>query len=400
MKKITLSILALYIGVLAVFSQTKKTIDSSGYQQRKLTFAEANIVSSYYSQDGNNSAVTGGIGTEKLTDFSNSFSIKLTRIDKKWRKHSFEGEIGIDYYTSASSDRIDLKANSSASYNDVRVYPSFNWSMENTTTGVTVGAGASASKEFDYLSFGNQFNISKKTKDRSGEVGIKLFTYLDNLKLIYPVELRTGSFIPRGDDYPTAARNTFGASFSYNQIINTQLQLSLLADVILQQGYLGLPFHRVYFNDNSVHVEKLPDSRLKIPVSLRASYFMGDHLILRAYYRYYQDDWALSAHTISLEPVIKPTAFFSVSPFYRFYSQQATKYFAPYQQHTAANTYYTSNFDLSTFTSHFYGAGIRVAPPNGLLGLDHLGSLEIRYGHYSRSNNLLSDIVSVNLTIK
>lgn len=400
MKKITLSILALYIGVLAVFSQTKKPIDSSGYQQRKLTFAEANIVSSYYSQDGNNSAVTGGIGTEKLTDFSNSFSIKLTRIDKKWRKHSFEGEIGIDYYTSASSDRIDLKANSSASYNDVRVYPSFNWSMENTTTGVTVGAGASASKEFDYLSFGNQFNISKKTKDRSGEVGIKLFTYLDNLKLIYPVELRTGSFIPRGDDYPTAARNTFGASFSYNQIINTQLQLSLLADVILQQGYLGLPFHRVYFNDNSVHVEKLPDSRLKIPVSLRASYFMGDHLILRAYYRYYQDDWALSAHTISLEPVIKPTAFFSVSPFYRFYSQQATKYFAPYQQHTAANTYYTSNFDLSTFTSHFYGAGIRVAPPNGLLGLDHLGSLEIRYGHYSRSNNLLSDIVSVNLTIK
>ena len=400
MKKITLSILALYIGVLSVFSQTKKAIDSSGYQQRKLTFAEANIVSSYYSQDGNNAAVTGGIGTEKLTDISNSFSIKLTRIDKKWRKHSFEGELGIDYYTSASSDRIDLKANSSASYNDMRVYPSFNWSMENTATGVSVGAGASASREFDYLSFGNQVNISKKTKDRSGEAGIKLFTYLDNLKLIYPIELRTGSFIPRGDDYPTAVRNTFGASFSYSQIINSQLQISLLADLIMQQGYLGLPFHRVYFNDNSVHVEKLPDSRMKIPVSLRASYFMGDHLILRAYYRYYQDDWALSAHTISLEPVIKPTAFFSISPFYRFYSQQSTKYFAPYQQHTAANTYYTSNYDLSTFTSHFYGTGLRIAPPSGLLGSEHLSSLEIRYGHYSRSNNLLSDIVSLNLTIK
>ncbi|NDA62584.1 MAG: DUF3570 domain-containing protein, partial [Chitinophagia bacterium] len=322
------------------------------------------------------------------------------RIDKKWRKHSFEGELGIDHYTSASSDRIDLKANSSASHSDTRIYPSFNWSMENTATGVSVGAGASASREFDYLSFGNQVNISKKTKDRSGEVGIKLFTYLDNLKLIYPIELRTGSFIPRGDDYPTAVRNTFGASFSYSQIINSQLQISLLADLIMQQGYLGLPFHRVYFNDNSVHVEKLPDSRMKIPVSLRASYFMGDHLILRAYYRYYQDDWALSAHTISLEPVIKPTAFFSISPFYRFYSQQSTKYFAPYQQHTAANTYYTSNYDLSTFTSHFYGTGLRIAPPSGLLGSEHLSSLEIRYGHYSRSNNLLSDIVSLNLTIK
>jgi hypothetical protein len=50
MKKITLSILALYIGVLAVFSQSKPNSDSA-YRQRKLTFAEANIVSSYYSQD-------------------------------------------------------------------------------------------------------------------------------------------------------------------------------------------------------------------------------------------------------------------------------------------------------------------------------------------------------------
>ena len=72
MKKITLSILALYIGVLAVFSQTKPNSDSA-YRQRKLTFAEANIVSSYYSQDGNNSAITGGIGTEKLTDFQTVF---------------------------------------------------------------------------------------------------------------------------------------------------------------------------------------------------------------------------------------------------------------------------------------------------------------------------------------
>jgi hypothetical protein len=399
MKKITLSILALYIGVLAVFSQTKPNSDSA-YRQRKLTFAEANIVSSYYSQDGNNSAITGGIGTEKLTDFSNSFSIKLTRVDKKWRKHSFDAELGIDNYTSASSDRIDMKANSSASYNDTRVYPSLNWSMENEKKGLTWGAGVSTSREFDYYSFGSQVNVAKKTKNRMGEFGIKLFTYLDNLKLIYPVELRTGAFIPRGEEYPMAARNTFGSSFSYNQIINTQLQLSILADVILQQGYLSLPFHRVYFSDNSVHLEQLPDSRLKLPISIRASYFAGDHLILRGYYRYYQDDWGMTAHTISLEPVIKPTAFFSVSPFYRFYSQQATRYFAPYQQHTAANTYYTSNYDLSTFTTHFYGAGLRIAPPNGILGWQHLGALELRYGHYSRSNNMQSDIVTLNLTIK
>jgi hypothetical protein len=36
--------------------------------------------------------------------------------------------------------------------------------------------------------------------------------------------------------------------------------------VVSQSGYLGLPFNRVYFNDNSVHVENLPSSRLKVPL--------------------------------------------------------------------------------------------------------------------------------------
>jgi hypothetical protein len=399
MKKLTLATIALYLGILSVFAQPLKQNDSA-YKKRKLSFEEANLISSYYRQDGNNSSITGGIGTEKLTDLSTQFSIKLTKVDRKWRKHTFDLEMGIDHYTSASSDRIDLKANSSASYNDTRFYPSANWSMENEKKGTTVGAGGSLSVEFDYISVGGQFNASKKTKDKSGEWGVKVFTYLDNLKMILPVELRSGPFIPRGTQYPWTDRNTFGTSLSYTQIVNTKLQLALLADVIFQQGFLGLPFHRVYFSDNSVHMENLPTTRWKIPVSLRFSYFASDHLILRGYYRYYQDDWDLSAHTLSIEPVIKPTAFFSISPFYRLYVQQATKYFAPYQVHTAANRFYTSNFDLSSFTSHFFGSGMRLATPGGVLGWSKLSALELRYGHYTRTNNLVSDVISLNLTLR
>ncbi|MFN9666819.1 MAG: DUF3570 domain-containing protein [Bacteroidota bacterium] len=399
MKKLTLSMIALYLGVLSLFAQPVRQMDST-YKKRKLSFEEANLVTSYYKQDGNNSSITGGIGTERLTDISSQFSVKLKKIDKKWRKHTIDMELGIDHYTSASSDRIDLKANSSASYNDTRVYPSLNWSMENEKKGTTIGAGGSVSAEFDYLSIGGQFNASKKTKDKSGEWGVKVFTFLDNMKMILPVELRSGPFIPRGTKYPMTDRNTFGTSLSYTQIINAKLQLALLADIIYQQGFLGLPFHRVYFSDNSVHMENLPTTRLKIPVSLRFSYFASDQLILRGYYRYYQDDWDLSAHTISLEPVFKPTAFFSISPFYRLYVQQATRYFAPIGVHTAANQFYTSNFDLSSFTSHFFGSGLRLAPPGGILGWEKLSAMEVRYGHYTRTNNLFSDVLSVHLTIR
>src|SRR5882757_1253290 len=111
MKKVCLTVVGLYIGLFAGFAQSA---DSSQYKNHKLTFEEANIVSSYYHQDGNNSAVTGGIGTEKLTDISNSFDLKMYKYDKLKRRQTWNFELGIDHYTSASSDLIDLKANSSA----------------------------------------------------------------------------------------------------------------------------------------------------------------------------------------------------------------------------------------------------------------------------------------------
>ncbi|MDE3253431.1 MAG: DUF3570 domain-containing protein [Bacteroidota bacterium] len=398
MRKLSLTVIGLYLGILAAFSQTSTT--DTGFKSRKLTFDEANFISSYYTQNGNNAAVTGGIGSEKLNDISNSIEIKLHNWDRKKRKHTYDLELGVDHYTSASSDMIDLKANSSASHADTRVYPSANWTMENEQKGSSIGAGGSISKEFDYLSFGGNINFSKKTKNRSGEFSGKLFTYLDNLKLVYPVELRSGSFIPREENYPTAARNTFGTSLSYSQIISQRLQIAFLLDMVYQDGYLGLPFHRVYFTDNSVHVENLPGKRLKIPIGFRANYFLGDHLILRGFYRYYHDDWGLNAHTFNLETAVKITPFVSVTPFYRYYTQTAIDYFAAYGKHVAADTYYSSNYDLSTFNSHFFGAGIRLIPPDGVFKLEHLNMLELRYGHYSKTNGMNSDVISLNLKLK
>ena len=399
MRKLSLTVIGLYIGLLAAFSQSSKS-DTTQFKSRTLTFEEANLVSSYYKQDGNNSAVTGGIGSEKLTDISNSIEIKLHKWDVKGRKHTYDFELGVDHYTSASSDLIDSKANSSASHADTRVYPSANWTMENDAKGTTFGAGGSISYEFDYLSFGANINFAKKTKNRNGEFSGKFFTYLDNLKLVYPVELRTTTTTPRGEKYNTAGRNTFGGSFSYSQIVNQRLQLAFLMDVIYQSGYLGLPFHRVYFNNASEMVESLPGTRIKIPIGFRANYFLGDNVILRGYYRYYKDDWGLDAHTVNLETTLKITPFASVTPFYRYYSQSAVDYFAPYMVHKTTDAYYTSNYDLSKFNSQMYGAGIRLTPPKGILGMEHWSMLELRYGHYTKNSGMNSDILSMNLKFK
>ena len=396
MKRIFLTAAGL-VALLHSFSQ--KTTDTTGFESRKLKIEEINLVSSYYSQNGNNAAVTGGIGSEKLTDIATVFDIKLTKYDKKLRKHSFSAEIGIDHYTSASSDQIDLKANSSASHADNRIYPSLSWSVENEKKGTAFGIGISASTEFDYKSFGGNVFFSKKTKNKNGEFTAKFQTYLDRVSLVLPVELR-----PNGNEeqhnYPTSARNTFAGSLSWLQVINQRLQIMFLTDIVQQQGYLSLPFHRVYFKDASVHQENLPDSRFKIPLGFRANYFLGDRFIVKTYYRFYTDDWGITSHTADIELPVKITPFLSVSPFYRFYSQTAIKYFAGYQQHTAQEQYYTSNYDYSKFNSNFFGAGIRIAPPSGIFGTAHFSMIELRYGHYTKNIGMQSNIVSLNLKFK
>lgn len=68
--------------------------------------------------------------------------------------------------------------------------------------------------------------------------------------------------------------------------------------------------------------------------------------------------------------------------------------------HQPAETYFTSDYDLSTFTSNYFGMGIRIAPPKGVWGIQQLNSLELRFGHYVRSTNLNSNIVSLHLKFK
>jgi hypothetical protein len=399
MKKLSLSVIGMYLSILAAFSQSSPKTDSS-YKPRKLSFEEANIVSSYYSQNGNNAAVTGGIGSEKLTDISNSIDLKIGVYDRRNRKHSFTADFGIDHYTSASSDKIDPATISSASHADTRFYPSVGWTMENEKKGTTIGAGLSYSTEFDYQSFGVNINFAQKTKDKNGELSAKLQAFLDQVSLIYPVELRTNGIAREGDDYATTGRNTYSGELSWSQIINKNLQILFDGELVYQQGYLGLPFHRVYFIDGSVGIENLPSTRLKIPLGIRANYFIGDKFIVRTWYRNYHDDWGINSNALQLETVIKLTPFLSVTPFYRFYQQSAAKYFAPYQAHTVADEFYTSNYDLSKFSSNFFGAGFRIAPPEGVFKIQHLNSLELRYGYYQKTTRMNSNIISLNLKFR
>lgn len=390
MLRIPLIVLAFYLSIVMAFGQQ----DSTVYQPRKLKIEEVNFVSSYYHQEGNNAAVTGGVGSERLTDFATTLDLKMARIDFRGREHAYTFEIGVDTYSSASSDKIDPSTLTSASYSDQRIYPSLAWSRYDSKKGTTLGANFSVSSEYDYLSIGGGVNAYKDSRDKSRQVGLRLQTYQDAVTLIYPIEQRSGK--DRGNEI----RKTYSTTWSYSQIVNKRMQILFLLDIAMQKGFLSMPFNRVYFSDNSVGIENLPSSRYKFPASVRLNYFLGDNFIVRSYYRYYQDDWGLKSHTAELEIPVKITPFFSVSPFYRFHNQSGVDYFAAKGEHLAGSAYYTSDYDLSNFESHFVGGSVRLISADGILGLRKFNTIELRYGHYNRQTGLVSNIISFHAKFK
>ncbi len=389
-----LSFLVLSFNVL--HGQEKKSeTDSSAFKIKKLAESDISILFSYYGQDGNNSPVTGGIGTEKLTDYTSKVIVNLA-IDEK-NTISLDG--GFDYYTSASTDNIDNFV-SSASSKDLRVHGNVGYSRK-AKNNVTWGAKFGGSGEYDYTSLQFSAYVSKTSKDGNRTFGLSTQAFIDRWSIIYPSELRNQHWVT------TDQRRSYSISASFSTVINQRMQASISTDVVTQSGLLGTPFHRVYFADQeAARVESLPFTRLKVPVGVRLNYYMSDHVLIRSYYRFYWDDWGVTGHTISLEIPIKVNRFFSVFPYYRFHTQSAANYFKPYKEHTTQFKYYTSDYDLSALNSHNYGVGLRFSPASGIGGFKLPGKqgrvltfkeVNLKYGHYTRTPSLSANIISFGL---
>ena len=57
------------------FSQDKTT--APAFKKRVLESTEVDFLASYYNQDGTRSAVSGGIGSEKLTDVASNIVVAM-----------------------------------------------------------------------------------------------------------------------------------------------------------------------------------------------------------------------------------------------------------------------------------------------------------------------------------
>ncbi len=497
MKKISFFVLLFFTS----FTYSQKT-KSKEYTKRVLENTEVDLISSLYGQKGDNAAVTGGIGNEKLTDIASNIIVSIPVNDND----VFSINATISAYTSASSSNLnpfdyagssfknvdgeknegeddnesDKNANwnaksgasqannknlanggatpwlesTGASRSDIWVNGTFDYSHSSKDRNTIINGNLSASHEFDYQSFGIGGGIAKLFNQKNTEIDLKGNVYLDNWNPRYPTEfhsylsanqnLNAGFFSgvtildqnglatdktsattwkPLNTTLVTdTKRNSYSASFTFSQILSKKAQISLFADIVQQSGWLANPMQRVYFSDKANYyignsssipnytsksntdvfqladdIERLPNKRLKIPFGARFNYFINEKLTLRTYYRYYSDDWGVNSQTASIEIPFKISDNFTLYPSYRFYTQTAAKYFAPYEQHLSTEQYYTSDYDLSKYNSNQIGFGISYTDIFAERKIWKLGlkTVDLKYSNYQRNTGLTAGIVSL-----
>lgn len=429
----------LLIGLFVIFSSIAFAQDGDStktYKKRVLENTEVDFLASYYTQEGDNAAVSGGIGTEHLTNVTPTVvvSIPLNADDVL----TIDGEVSA--YTSASSSNVNpfdgdqaadpFVASTGASSSDTWTNLTGTFTHNSDDRNDIWSAKLAVSTEYDYFSLGLGGSYTKLFNEKNTEVSVTANVYLDNWKTIYPYELRpfedggrgltdglfrrytiTGNqnYNPDFVALDGTSRNSYSVGFGFSQILSERFQGSLALDFVQQEGLLSTPFQRVYFKDVedsfienfqlADDIERLPDTRFKFAVGGRLNYYLNETFVVRTYYRYYTDDWGIRSNTASIEVPIKIAQKFTLYPSYRYYDQTAADYFAPYEEHVSTDEFYTSDYDLSEFSANQYGFGVTYTDIFTQFRLWQFGlkSIDLKYHYYERNTGLQANIIAAGI---
>jgi len=415
----------LFILCQGIYAQKNNT-----YKKKVLDHTEIDFLYSNYAQSGDHAAITGGSGNEKAGDNAPAIliNIPLNADDV------LSIDYGVDLTTAASTSKINpfttATINNGANTGNEGSFEgaSINSNGLSKTSGTALATGASTSggtigneggshrskfiharkhgvfsyehssnsrsfswgllgdfsTEVGYNSVGFGAQLRKSFNDENSEINISSKAYLDKISLIYPAEFRASLGLSPSVGFKQLSvtnRNSYSTSLSFSQVVSKRIQIALIGNFTIQEGLLSTNY----------------------PLGIRLNYFLADFMVLRTFYRHYNDNWGLSSNTYDIQIPLILSPNLTIYPTYRYYQQQQSKYFAPKRVHLSTDLFYTSDYDLSTFNSSQYGVGIEIAPPFGIFSLDtsnaaksvKLRSLNLRYGYYSRTDGLTSNIFSL-----
>jgi hypothetical protein len=158
-----------------------------------------------------------------------------------------------------------------------------------------------------------------------------------------------------------ATKNTGSTFASLAWVLDRDSVLQAGVQLNLEHGFLTDPYKLFAYGDDILH-ESRPDRRVEAAglVRYRHSYAQID-AALHLDYRYAQDSWGLTSHTVEASWYQGLGNGWRLVPSLRWYSQSAARFYAPFLIDPAGERYYSSDYRLSTFGAFSTSINIRKA---------------------------------------
>lgn len=251
----------------------------------------------------------------------------------------------LDLWTAASDTKLDSQTGASGE-SGIQGQARFsgNLGLRTEKGKWTFGSQLGMSSEYDYRSLNGSLNVSRSFAKDNFTLGFGLQYYLDEVSLFKDLTPAALAQIQSGQ-----SRKILATSLSASQILTRKDIAFMTLNYIKASGHLESTASSVSVN-NQREVEILPGSRDRYAATLGWVHALSETSALHSNYRYYWDDWQLSAHTLKMAYLWEyndEEDFFEIA--LRYHQQSQVEYFKP--NFTQAMPFMTSDSDLERFRS-------------------------------------------------
>lgn len=198
------------------------------------------------------------------------------------------------------------------------------------------------------------------------------------------------AFDIHGGRHGRTDRSSTTASVGVTQIVTPEMVVNVNYGLTVQRGELGNTWNSVPLTDGTRGPEVLPVERVRQAAVFRAAQYLPWDGALHLYYRFYTDDWGLTAHSMEGELMQRLSSQLYVGALYRFHTQTGASFFT-----TLANpngSLRTADSDLAPFDAQTVGGKVVLDLPAGpTVPALHF---EAGYERYWRTNDLRTNILT------
>jgi hypothetical protein len=284
--------------------------------------------------------------------------------------------IPVDVLSAASPDALDAVSTASRYNEAVTADVRTTWKRSETES-ITTRVGGHWEEPLSSGTIG--LGYRRALADDNAAISIAGTLTVDG----FDVDDQNGTYLHK------SARETASVNLSFSQILTPTTVVDATAGTTWQHGTLAQTWNAVPVVGGEPTGERFPRNRLRHAIAGRiAQHVPLTHSTVKAWYRYYRDDFGLRAHTVELSGYQYVVPWLYARANYRFHRQTGVDFFTTAMPMTPpATVARTADSDLAPFDAHEVGFGLAMVAERAPRVLRKL-AFTADYSRYQRTNDL------------